>query len=307
MTADLPPGTCWRAIVHADEVLRAAVALAMDDCLALTEFQDHATGTWLIEALYADKPGAELEVRLALAAIRLDRDPPPMRCEPVLPADWVARVHDSLPPRRIGRFYIRGSHVEGPSPPGSIPLHIDATAAFGSGEHETTRGCLIMLEALAQQKHRPRRVVDLGCGTGILGIAAPRLWRVRVLAIDIDPDSVRATREAARRNHVLPQMTVARGDGPDRALLRRAPRPDLILANILARPLRQMAPALAARLAPGGLIVLAGLLRAQEIAVSAAYRRGGLRPVARLHLGPWAILMLQRPLDAEGGRPISMP
>ena len=161
--------------------------------------------------------------------------------------------------------------------------------AFGSGEHGSTRACLRAIEGLHR---RPRRVLDLGTGTGVLALAAAKLWHVPVVAADIDPWSVRTARVNARRNAV--RVRVAQADGWRSAWLRRAGPYDLVLANILARPLCAMAPALARNTVPGATVILAGLLTRQVAWVVGAHRAQGFRLLRTLTEGDWAALVMRR-------------
>lgn len=232
-----------------------------------------------------------LTAGLALAAL-LSGVTAPLARRPVAAEGWLARSYASFPEQRVGRrFALRGSHLRGPTVPGRITLVLDAGAAFGSGEHGSTRGCLRALEALAPR--RPRRVLDLGTGSGVLAMAAARLWHRRVLAADVDPWAVRVAAANARQNRLAPLLRCVRANGWQGPVVRGGGPYDLVLANILARPLCAMARDLARHLAPGGRVVLAGLLAGQARAVLAAHRRGGLALVARLAEGPWTTLILR--------------
>jgi len=171
-------------------------------------------------------------------------------------------------------------------------ITLDAGIAFGSGEHGSTRGCLRAFERVAYR--RPRRILDLGTGSGVLAMGAAKVLHRRVLATDIDPWSVRVTRENAARNGLSGLIRAIRADGWLAPAV-RAPGPyDLIFANILARPLCQMARRMALNLAPGGTLILAGLLATQINWVLAAYRRQGLRLDFSLREGAWATLVLRK-------------
>ncbi len=208
--------------------------------------------------------------------------------------DWLEEVHRSLPALTAGRFYVFGSHVTAPPPPETIPLQVEAALAFGSGHHESTEACLHALSGLADGQVFGR-VLDMGCGSGILSIAAAKLWPCRVLAADIHPESVHAARENAALNSVAGEVTVIESDGYAAAAVSEAAPYDLILANILAKPLIAFAPALAVHLAPGGLAVLAGLLAKEGDAVLKAHEAAGLSLVDARDLGTWRCLVLGKP------------
>ncbi len=241
----------------------------------------------------AEPDTAELSVAVALLARSLGTDEPRLTIEQIPPTDWLAATYQAFPPIRIGRFHIHGSHDRASVPTGAIGLCVDAATAFGTGEHETTSGCLTALQLLAKQR-RFRNVLDMGCGSGILAFAAARLWRAPVLAVDVDPEAVRVARSNARANAVGNWVTTIAGDGyADRRVKAEGPY-DLIVANILARPLVAMAKDLATNLAPGGNAILAGLLSGQQAQVLAAHRQQGLELVARLPAGDWPTLVLRK-------------
>ncbi|MGH6827677.1 MAG: 50S ribosomal protein L11 methyltransferase, partial [Rhizomicrobium sp.] len=179
-------------------------------------------------------------------------------------------------------------HDRGEIPHGMISLCIEAGLAFGTGHHESTALCLSLLSDLA---HRPiRKVLDLGAGTGLLAIAAAKLWKRPVLASDIDPAAVEVTRENARANGAGALVRAVAADGLSHPVLAGAAPYGLILANILAGPLARLAPQLVAAVAPGGTLILSGLLATQEATVIAFYHR--LRLAARRRQGPWSALVL---------------
>jgi ribosomal protein L11 methyltransferase len=287
----------WRLAVDlADIAVVEPVAAAVGEQCEVVSAFEHGAG-WRVEGLSRAKPDrARLEAALAL--IWPDA-PPPVAVDPVPPRDWVSENQAGFPPLRAGRFFIFGSHHRGPVPRDAVPILIDAATAFGTGEHATTRGCLLALEMVVQ---RPRRILDMGCGTGILSIAAAQRWRRPVLACDIDPEAVRVARINARRNHVarLVRAKVASSYG-DAAIARRAPY-DVIFANILARPLMEMAADLARVLAPGGHAILSGLLARQEAAVLAAHRAQGLYLRARIPLEGWHTLVVAKRAAVARGR-----
>ena len=215
----------------------------------------------------------ELAAALAIASLITSEDVVLER-RPTEAGGWLARTESSFPEQYVGRrFAVRGTHLGRGKSPGRMTLVLDAGVAFGSGEHGSTRGCLRALERVAFR--RPRRILDLGCGSGILAMAAAKLLRRPVMATDIDQWSVRVARENAVANGLRNRLRCAVATGWQPPARRAAPY-DLVFANILARPLCAMAKDLAANLAPGGTAILAGLLNSQARLVLAAHRRAGL-------------------------------
>jgi len=252
-------------------------------------------GGWLATALYRSPPDeGALSARLALVAAAYGLTEPELELKPLPPADWLKEAYAGFPARDIGRFHVHGSHL--PAAPGrGVPLTIDAATAFGSGEHATTEGCLLAISDLKRQGAEIHRVLDMGTGSGILSIGVAKLFPwAQVIAIDIDPESARVAAMNARLNQVGVQVRAAAGNGYRSPLAAQGPRFDVIIANILARPLIRMAPSLAGRLRPGGTAILSGLLRRQEAAVLAAHRTVGLKLVGRKPIGEWNTLILRR-------------
>lgn len=234
---------------------------------------------------------APADVAAALAAAGLE--PLDLSVEALPALDWVAESQKGRPPLSAGRFFVYGSHAAERRPAAALAIRIEAGQAFGTGHHESTRGCLLALDVLSRG-NRPRICLDLGCGSGVLAIAMAKLWRAPVLAADIDPLAVTITWENARLNEVGPWVRALGSDGPARRVLIRPGPYDVIAANILAGPLSAMAGDLAGVLAPGGSLILSGLLRHQEAAVLARYRARRLRLTQRLTLGDWVTLTLKR-------------
>lgn len=213
---------------------------------------------------------------------------------PVPNEDWLAACFRAFAPFSVGRFFLHGTHdADAPVPDGQIGILIDAVTAFGSGEHPTTRGCLIALDRLAQSGLRPTRILDLGTGSGILAIAAKKLWpEAFVLAVDNDAESVKVAAEYADVNKV--EMTSLWADTPAAADVAGAGPYDLVIANILAGPLRELAPAIVAVCTPDAQVILSGLLERQIDDVMASYTPLGMTIQSRTIIDVWAALVLQR-------------
>jgi ribosomal protein L11 methyltransferase len=263
--------------------------------LAVSGFEaDEAKNLWNYELLCGEMPDmTEIHRRLLVLSALDERETPRAEMSEVESQDWKTQVARSFPPLSIGRFYVHGSHVKEREMNGRIAIQVDAGAAFGSGEHGTTRGCLEAFELLERQR-RMRNILDMGCGSGILAIAAAKLWGMPVLAADIDPVAVEVAKRNAAVNRVQQYMTAVVSDGYASEKVKRGGPYDLIVANILARPLVKFAPQLALHLEPGGAAVLSGLLASQETQVRTAHQMQGLTFVRRIVHGDWATLILRK-------------
>jgi ribosomal protein L11 methyltransferase len=216
-----------------------------------------------------------------------------VRAEKMPQKDWLRHVHDNFPPVKTKRFFVHGSHFKKSPPKGLIPLQIDAATAFGSGEHETTKGCLMALEWLAKEKRAFKNVLDMGCGSGILAIGAKKLWdKAKITAIDIDPECIVVSKRHAKMNGV--KLSAAAGDGYRTKLCKEGAPYDLICANILAGPLVDMAPLLQKALKKDGICVLSGLLARQEELVSFAHVKQGLKHMKTIPVGNWRTLVFRK-------------
>lgn len=212
----------------------------------------------------------------------------------VVERDWVAESQSHFPVLEFGRFLVYGSHHARPRAYGRLPLLIDAGRAFGTGHHDSTALALLLLEGL-QPRYRQPNLLDLGCGSGILALAALRLWPgASVLAADIDPQSVAVAQENRRINRIAGDFRAVVSNGLRQADLQGAAPYDLILANILTRPLLMMAQEIARALAPGGHLILAGFLEGDRVRLEARYRALGLALVARQGRGGWSALLLRK-------------
>ena len=205
--------------------------------------------------------------------------------------DWIAKSLEGLKPVRAGRFVVHGSHDRHTARPGEISIEIDAGQAFGTGHHGTTAGCLEVINSVMRARS-VRRVLDLGTGSGVLAIAARKLSPARVLATDIDPIATRVARENVRLNGIASGMALETAPGFHSTAFGRHGPFDLIIANILARPLMRMAPQLAAQLAPQGDVILSGILASQRWKVLAAYNGAGLRHVRTIWREGWVTIHL---------------
>jgi ribosomal protein L11 methyltransferase len=282
-------------IVPTEAVAEMAAALEPFG-LALSCFEIGTGDRWTIETYTVGMPNkSALVAAVAVAASAAGIKEPDLLCAPLPKTDWLAENRRSFPPIQVGRYFVYPTHYDGPLPANAKKICLDAATAFGSGEHETTRGCLATLGALAR-RIRPRRVLDLGCGSGILSIAAAKMWPCQVLAVDIDQESVRVCRANALANGVGAQVSVLESDGVSAGRVRRTGPFDMVLANVLAGPLIRMAPSIARQITRPGNIVLSGLLQNQQSSVTAAYLRRGFLPVAKRQFGDWPTLLLKNPV-----------
>lgn len=264
--------------------------------VVVTREIDEDAGLWQLDAYMEDKPGAALLTLLqALVPSAKGKTP---TVEELPEEDWVTVSQQGLEPVQAGRFFVHTSSYADRVPAGSTPFLIDASQAFGTGGHDTTAGCLTMLDRLKRAGASPRNVADIGTGTGLLAFAAMALWpRAKTIASDIDPASIFVTRDNAGINHVPlgrggGQLMLAVAPGTDHPAIRHRAPYDLVIANILAGPLITLAPDIAAATAPGGHVILAGLIARQMESVLAAYRAQGLRFVARGGSAQWPCLLL---------------
>ena len=273
------------------------MSLAFDDegadaplSVSLNE-TDETAEIWELVALFADE-------RPAIKA-KWDREGFICTVAPLVERDWVRESLVGLAPVAAGRFYLYGSHDRARRRSGGLSLEIDAGTAFGTGHHGTTAGCLMALDVILKRR-KPHQVLDLGCGTGVLALAASVMLKRRVLASDIDPEAVRVSLCNAAINGSRNALRGVTAPGlKHRAIADSAPF-DLIFANILARPLVALAPGITAALAPGGQLILSGLTHAQERMVAAAYRNRGLIPQWKLRLGSWSVLVYAKTAKRPG-------
>jgi ribosomal protein L11 methyltransferase len=248
--------------------------------------EDEDRGIWRIDAFpTSDEEAQGLRVLLVGYADLV------VTTEELADADWLAMSLSGLPPVRAGRFFVYGAHDRGRAPASTVNLRIEAGAAFGTGHHGTTTGCLMAFDDLLKRE-RFERVLDVGCGTGVLAIAAARTGSRVAVGTDIDPVSVRIANENASLNRAKCRFFHASGLD-DRRIRAEAPY-DLVFANILAPPLVALSQDIKLALRIGGVAVLSGLLRTQERRVTAAYLSRGFRLESRIRRDAWSALVLRR-------------
>ncbi len=292
----------WLVSITVAKAHLALFEAALDGLCDALQTGDVADGAiWRLAGYSSARPDtAELTVRLAVAAAAAGIAAPEADVRPVTDTDWVADYQARTGPVSCGVFFIRPGHVRSMVPGRAIAITLDAGLAFGTGEHQSTSGCLEAFEGL--RRRNIGRVLDMGCGSGILSIAAAKLWKAWVLAVDSDPTAVGVAQDNIRINRVASLVTVTESEGFEApAIVRRGPF-DLIAANILAGPLIAMAGELAAHMAPRGTLVLSGLLRDQEREVAGACRKHGLAVSARIHKQDWSTLMLGRVANRLSGQ-----
>jgi ribosomal protein L11 methyltransferase len=262
-----------------------------DDQAAVAAFE-RADGRWDVSLHFAEPPD-QASIRELVSLAASDEVAQAITFDTVKAKDWVAASLEDLIPVRAGRFIVHGRHDRARVPPNKLGIEIEAALAFGTGHHGTTRGCLLLLDSVLRSR-APRRVLDLGSGTGVLAIAAAKALRRRTLASDIDPVSVVVAQGNARLNGVGNLVEAIRATGFSAPQFASRGPFDLVLANILANPLRQMATPMAAHLAPSASVILSGLLPHQAQGVIASYRARGLILRRHLQIAGWSSLLMQR-------------
>lgn len=295
----------WKLTARAPKAAVHAALLAHEDALdwdheivlSGRELSEDRPQDWVIEAWLPRKPAAQ--DREALAALFSDSEPA-IESEKLAEEDWLTLSQQGVEPIRAGRFHIHTPDHPASEEAGVRSLAIPASQAFGTGQHATTAGCLAMLTTMRQRGVVARDIADIGTGTGLLALAALDLWpRATMTASDIDAVCVDVVETNARANgfrlgHRRGELAMVVADGMDDTLLRARGPYDLLIANILAGPLIELASDFAQQAPPGGHLLLAGLLETQEAAVRAAYRRQGFRLASRIVNGDWSILWLRK-------------
>lgn len=289
------PVPLWRLEVTVPQ----STASAFEDmfscsCAAVSAFGDDGT-TWRVEGFTDQEPDeAALNEGLAATADAFGIPSPTLKVEFLTPRDWLADNLSSFEPIHVAGLFIYPSHFDGVFPAGATPLQIDAGTAFGSGTHPTTATCLIAMASLAKQREF-RRVLDLGCGSGILTFAASLRWPAEVVAVDIDPEAVRVTKANAKINKLSHRLNAVCSNGFRHPAVRRSAPYDLIVANVLARPLIGLSADLCAAVSDGGYVILSGLMTRDADWVAAKYRARGLTLVSTWPQEGWTTLMMRKP------------
>lgn len=277
-----------------------ASARAMTDLLgemfdptetAVAAFEAEDGVTWRLEAYFADAPDEGFIRDLIRPVVGEAADAAEFRT--IAQQDWVRASLEGLKPVRAGRFLVHGSHDRDAVRANDLPIEIEAALAFGTGHHGTTLGCLRALVA-ELKRGRPAHVLDVGTGTGILAFAAAKALRSTVVAGDLDGEAVTTARENARLNGLGPHLRLYEGPGVRHALADRPRRFDIVFANILARPLKRLAPSLTAVVAPDGVLILSGLIERDVAGVLSTYRHRGFHLARKGVIEGWATLVLRR-------------
>jgi ribosomal protein L11 methyltransferase len=296
MTTPLSPATHRASFAIGNEQTAKRVADLLAESLsegeaAIAAFEG-PTGRWDITVHFAQAPD-QSAIRELVALAAGEGAARAIRFDTVAPKDWVKATLSELVPVHAGRFVVHGRHDRARVPLNKLGIEIEAALAFGTGHHGTTRGCLLLLDQLLKA-YRPHRVLDLGTGTGVLAIAAAKALRRKVLASDIDTRSVRVAAENARLNGTSELVETIEATGFSAPQFRERGPLDLVLANILANPLRQLATPMSAHLSPGAHLILSGLLPPQARGVIASYRARGLVVKRHIQLEGWSSLLMRK-------------
>src|SRR6202158_4539447 len=296
MTSIITPSTSRATFaIGSEQTAKRVVDLLtesfFDGQAAIAAFE-RSDGRWGITVHFAEAPD-QTSIRELVRLAAGDEVAQDIAFDIVDAKDWVRATLEELVPVRAGRFIVHGYHDRARVPPNKLGIEIEAALAFGTGHHGTTRGCLLLLDSVLKAR-RPKRVLDLGTGTGVLAIAAAKALHGTVLASDIDPSSVRVARDNARLNCTGNWVQTVRATGFSAPQFGEHGPFDLVLANILANPLRQMVTPMARHLAPSALVILSGLLPSQAGGVIAAYRARGLVFLRHLRIEGWSSLLMRR-------------
>ncbi len=292
----------WRVqTITSPEHVAVLSTVFEEQALAMTVSAPPRKAEATIEWIFDNEPDqAQLTAELAIIAMMNGIPAPSLTISEVPKLDWLKKVAEDFPPLPIGRWTIHGAQHRHKVPDRRLALQIDATSAFGTGEHPTTRGCLLMLEQVLKKDYRCRlrHMLDMGCGSGILAMAFAKNTHGSGVGVDMDTLSVNIARRNRNSNGLSRNLGFHVGCGYKLRCVKRSAPYDLIMSNIFAGPLAQMAKDLKRHLRPGGTAILAGLLNHQANRVINAHRLQGLTLQKRLVLGEWTILVLHRPTKA---------
>ncbi|MBT4284788.1 MAG: 50S ribosomal protein L11 methyltransferase [Rhodobacteraceae bacterium] len=256
--------------------------------IGVFEIEDKSN-TWEVGGYYTKKPN---EIELTLLSFAYGAKP--FTFSDVPDQDWVSHVQRNLPPVEAGRFFLFGNHDAHKVPKSSIGLLIEASMAFGTGQHGTTKGCLLVLNDLITEGVSPKKIIDIGCGTAVLAMAAAKIWDETIIASDIDPTAVAVTKINLISNKLEQKVSCIQSKGFSHPSISEEGPYDLIFANILKGPLIDMVPEFSEHCAFGGTIILSGLLNEQYDEVLRAYIRAGFKLIQKKSLGEWMTLRMQR-------------
>ena len=259
--------------------------------IGVFEIEDKSN-TWEVGGYYTKKPN---EIELTLLSFAYGAKP--FTFSDVPDQDWVSHVQRNLPPVEAGRFFLFGNHDAHKVPKSSIGLLIEASMAFGTGQHGTTKGCLLVLNDLIAEGVSPKKIIDIGCGTAVLAMAAAKIWDETIIASDIDPTAVAVTKINLISNKLEQKVSCIQSKGFSHPSISEEGPYDLIFANILKGPLIDMVPEFSEHCAFGGTIVLSGLLNEQYDEVLHAYIRAGFKLIQKKSLGEWMTLRMQREIE----------
>ena len=278
----LPDQSCAQALAEALETLEPAPM-----GLGVFALED-GTGRWEVGAYYTIPPDD-----IALALLATVHGAQPFALSEIPPTDWVATVRRELHPVQAGRFFVYGSHDADRVPQDCVSLLIEAAMAFGTGHHGTTQGCLLALEDVINAGFSPKNIIDVGCGTAVLAMAAAKIWDCAIIASDIDDTAIDTARANLTCNDLTTRVDLFTCAGFDHEAVRQSAPFDLIFANILMAPLLELAPAMAHHSADQGMVILSGILNEQADRVIASYQQNGFTLKHQRELGEWTTLQLQ--------------
>jgi ribosomal protein L11 methyltransferase len=286
----------WKIFFTCEAALAQEFSTLLEDHVAAVSWSETTIpDQWVIEATTITEPDPLFFNNLLKPFCRKLKIPlPVMNSEKLPETDWLKQVEQNFPARQVGRYHIHGSHILPSAGVNDILIEINAATAFGSGEHETTTACLLTLDDLAAQGKLFNKMLDMGCGSGILAIAMAKTWQKKVIAADNDPESVRVTDYNAKLNKCKDLVHASMGDGFNNREVQDHGLYDLVVANILANPLIEMASALSHSLVNGGITILSGLLTSQREGVIQAYQQVGMTLLSSQSLNNWEALLLQK-------------